>query len=270
MILSIFSITIFNILLIIQINSKYSIIRAKSFLPVFFFALFISVWKETHFLYLSHLALSVFLICLMLFLGMYRNRKAVEPAFIGSFLMSLTGLINPVYLFLIPVSWIGFMILKCFSIKVFFASVIGLIVPWIYYFSYNLYTGNEMHLFENLFFEFKPYFIFSGRALHEQIYIIVIISLLITGLAGIYTNLLNDSIQTRKNINLILVYLVFLILLVISFAKHALSLLPFIAFCLAMLLSHPFTLNKSKLYPLLFIIFCLVNIAYMFFNYYTL
>jgi hypothetical protein len=34
------------------------------------------------------------------------------------------------------------------------------------------------------------------------------------------------------------------------------------------LLSHPFSLNKSKLYPLLFIFFCIINIVYMFFNYF--
>ncbi|MEA4981497.1 MAG: hypothetical protein VB066_02150 [Paludibacter sp.] len=270
MILSVFIITIFNLLLIVQINSKYSIIRTKSFLPVFFFALFISVWKESHFLWLSHLALSVFLISLMLFLSMYRNRKAVEPAFLGSLFISLTGFINPVYLFLVPITWFGFMILKCMSTRIFLASLIGFIIPWIYYFSYNLYMGNEMHLFENLIFEFQPYFIFSGRAIHEQIYIAITVLLLITGLTGIYTNMLNDAIQTRKNIHLVLLYLVFLIMLVLSFAKHTLAFLPFIAFCLAMLLSHPFTLSKSKLYPLLFILFCLVNIAYMFLNYFKL
>lgn len=268
--LSISFITILNILLIIQINSKYSIIRTKSFLPVFFFAFFISAWKESHLLWLSHLALSAFLISLMLFLSMYRNRKAVEPAFVGSLLMSLTGLINPVYLFLMPITWIGYIILKCLSTRVFFASLIGFIIPWIYYFSYNLFMGNEMILFENLIFEFQPYFLFSDRAIHEQVYIAATVLTLILALVGTYTNMLNDAIQTRKNIHLILLYLVFLILLVLSFAKHALAFLPFIAFCLAMLLSHPFTLNKSKLYPVLFIVFCLLNVVYMFYNYFTI
>ena len=267
--LSVLFITVFNILLIIQINSKYSIIRSKSFLPVFFFALFISAWKESHLLWLSHLALSAFLISLMLFLGMYRNRKAVEPAFVGSLLMSLTGYINPVYLFFIPVTWMGFIILKCFSARVFFASLFGYIAPWIYYFSYKLFMGNDMPLFENLFFEFQPYILFTDRAVYEQIYIAATVLTLILALIGTYSNMLNDAIQTRKNIHLVLLFLVFLVLLVLSFAKHALAFMPFIAFCLAMLLSHPFTLNKSKLYPVLFIVYCLLNVTYMFFNYFT-
>jgi hypothetical protein len=127
--------------------------------------------------------------------------------------------------------------------------------------------GNEIHHFDTLIFEFKPYFLLAGRTIHEQIYIaFVVISIIIT-LAGVFTNRLNDSIQTRKNINLIVLYLTFLVLLVLSFAKHTLAFLPFIAFCIAMLFAHPFSLNKSKFYPLFFIVFCLVNIAYMIFNY---
>ena len=265
--LIVFLITVLNILLIIQINSKYSIIRIKTFLPVFFFALFITTWKESHLLSLSHLALSVFLLSLLLFLGMYRNKKAVEPAFLGSLLISLTGIINPVYLFLLPVTWIGFMILKCISTRVFLASLMGLLIPWLFYFSYQWFMGNETHHFDTLIFEFEPSFLLTGRTIHEKIYIAFMVVSLIISMAGVYTNMLNDSIQTRKNINLILLYLIFLVLLVFSFAKHALAFLPFIAFCFAMLFAHPFSLNKSKFYLFFFYIFCLVNIAYMIFNF---
>lgn len=195
---SIFLITSFNILLITQLNSRYSIVRVKTFLLAFFYALFISVWKENHLLISSHLSLTAFLISLLLFLGMYRDRKAVEPAFLGSFLISLTGLFNPVYLFLIPVSWIGFMILKSQSIKVFLASLIGLVIPWIFYFSYHLWMGNEIHLFDNLLYDFQPYFLFTGKPIYELVYSGAIFILIVVSIFGIYTNLLNDTVQTRK------------------------------------------------------------------------
>lgn len=265
--ISIFLITLFNVLLIIQINSKYSIIRIKTFLPVFFFTLFISVWTETHLLWSSHLALTAFLFSLMLFLGMYRNNKAVEPAFLGTLLISITGLINPAYLFLIPISWIGFVMLRSFSTKVFLASVTGLLVPWIFYFSYQLWTGDEIHLFDNLYFNFQLNSLFTGKAIHHQVYIASIVILMIVSLFRIYTNLLNDTVQTRKNIHVLLLYLIFLVVIVVSFAQSLFAFLPFIAFCLAMLFSHPFTLNKSKFYPTLFIFFVLINCAYVILNY---
>lgn len=267
-IISIFLISLINVLLIIQINSKYSIIRMKSFLPIFFYTLFISVWKDAHMLWSSHLAFTAFLISLLFFLSMYRNKKAVEESFVGTILISLTGLINPIYLLLIPVSWLGFIILRSISIKVFLASLIGLIVPWIYYFSYQWWMGNEIHLFDNLQVNFQFYDLIAEKALHYQIYIGALVVLMVVFLFRIYTNLLSDSIQTRKNINVILLYLVFLLLIVMSFSHEVLAFLPFIAFCLAMLVAHPFTLNKSKIYPLLFIVFVLLNIAFLLVNHF--
>ena len=52
-------------------------------------------------------------------------------------------------------------------------------------------------------------------------------------------------------------------LIVLFFSNDAYYFLPFIAFCVAMLLSHPFSLNKSKFYPLLFIFFVVLNVAYL-------
>ena len=260
--------TILNLLLIVQINHKFSIIRARSFLPVFIYALFITAWKESHFLLCSHISLSVFLICLMLFLGMYKNRKAVLPAFWGSLFISSTGLLNPVYLFLMPVIWIGFMQLKSFSARVFIASLMGVLVPWLFYVTYQLYAGNDLLIFRTLFEEFEPNFLFSNLILHEQIYIATILLIFIISLTGIYTNLLNDSIQTRQNLNLLVLLLVFLLIIILTFSKHALAFLPMVAFCMAMLLAHPFTLHKSKFYSILFHVFCVINVAYMFFNYY--
>jgi hypothetical protein len=270
LILSIFFLTLINLLLITLINSKYSIIRVRSFLPLFFYALFITTWKESHFLICSHIAVSVFLVSLMIFLSMYKNKTAVLQAFWGTLLISLTGIINPVYLFLIPIVWLCFVQLKCFSTRVFLASLMGTLIPWIFYFSYQLYTGNEIVIFRILFDEFQPGFLLNVLTIYEQIYIIALILIVIIGLFGIYTNLLSDSIQNRKNINVLVLMLVFLIVLVFIFPKHALAYLPLIASFMAMLLAHPFTLQKSKFYTILFFIFIAIHVGYMYINYFII
>ena len=268
LIISILLFTIINLLLIAQLNTKFSIIRTRSFIPAFLYALFISAWKESHFLICSHVSLTAFIISLMLFLGMYKNKKAVLPAFWGSMIISLTGILNPVYLFLMPIVWIGFAQLKSFSGRVFLASIMGVLVPWIFYLSYQIYAGNEFLIFQHLFVEFSPNFLFSNLMIHERIYIGTIIVIFIISLFGIYTNLLSDAAQNRKNINFLVLMLIFLLILIFSFAKHALAFLPMVAFSMAMLLAHPFTLNKSKFFSILFYLFCVINVAYMFFNYF--
>lgn len=267
MIVGIMLITALNILLITQINSKFSIIRIKTFLPAFTYALLITAWKESHFLIYTHLALTAFLISLMLFWGMYKNKKAATPAYWGSLIISLTGLVNPIYLFLLPISWFGFVFLKCNSTRIFLAALMGVVTPWIFYLSFQYFMGYEMLIFQTLIAELQPNFLLAEASLYEQIYISAIVFILIIGLIGIYNNLLNDSIQTRQNINFLLLFLIILILLIFIFSRQTHALMPMIAFCIAMLLAHPFSLNKIKFYPLLFIIFCIVNVVYMLINY---
>ncbi len=267
LIISIMLITALNILLITQINSRFSIIRIKTFLPAFIYALLITAWKESHFLIYTHLALTAFLLSLMLFLGMYKDKKAVIPAFWGSLIISLTGLANPIYLFLLPITWFGFSLLKCNSTRVFLASLMGILAPWIFYLAFQYFMGNEMLIFQTLLLELQPNFLFAAASLYEQIYISAIVIFLIIGLIGIYTNSLNDSIQTRQNINFLLLFLIMLITLIFIFSRQTHAMMPMIAFCLAMLLAHPFSLNRMRIYPLLFIIFCVVNVVYMLVNY---
>lgn len=260
-------ITALNILLITQINSKFSIIRIKTFLPAFIYALLITAWKESHFLIYTHLALTAFLISLMLFWGMYKNKKAVTTAFWGSLIISFMGIVNPIYLFLLPISWIGFTLLKCNSTRVYLAALMGILTPWIFYLSFQYFMGNEILIFQTLKTELQPNFLLAEASLYEQIYISITVFILIIGLIGIYTNLYNDSIQTRQNINFLLLFLILLIVLILIFSRQIHALMPMIAFCIAMLLAHPFSLNRIKLYPLLFIIFCIVNAVYMLVNY---
>jgi len=266
LLLSIFLISAINLLLIVLINNKFSVIRVRTFLPVFFYALFIISWKETHYSLESHWVVSVFLISLMLFLGMYKNKTAVLPAFWGTLLISLWGIFYPVYLFIIPIVWIGFVQLKCISTRVFLASLMGMLIPWIFYFAFQLYAGNEIVIFNQLFEKFQPVSFLKALSVYNQIYILATALIVIISFFGIYTNLLNESIQNRKNINLMILVFVFLIVLTFVFPVHARELLPMIAAFMAMLLAHPFTLQKSKFYTILFFIVIAIHAAYMYLN----
>lgn len=262
----IFLIMVLNMLLIALINNKFSIIKERSFLPVFFYALFTLSWKETHYSLESHLVVSVFLISLMLFMGMYKNKTAVIPAFWGTLLISLWGIFYPVYLFIIPIVWIGFVQLKCISTRVFLASLMGMLIPWIFYFSFQWYAGNEIVIFNQLFEKFQPVSFLKALSVYNQIFILATALMVIISFVGIYTNLLNESIQNRKNINLMILVFVLLIVLTFVFPVQARELLPMIAALMAMLLAHPFTLQKSTFYTILFFIVIAIHAAYMYLN----
>lgn len=261
-------ITIVNIVLITQINSRFSIIRTKTFVPAFLYALLIASWKETHFLIISHLAGTVFLVSLLIFLSMYRDKTSVQQSFTGTLLLSVSGIFFPPYLFLILLSWLGFFILKCNSPRVFIASIIGALIPWIYYFAYSYISGSEISVFQSFNIDFQPGLLLMGRPVHEHVYLTFTLLIMIISVIGTYKNLFNDSLQTRKNINFIVLFLLFLVLLIFTFPKQALAFLPLIAIGYSFLFGHPLSLKTTKFYSILFYIFLLVNIVYMAYNFY--
>ena len=265
-ILTILVITTFNLTMVAAINRKYAIVRVRTFIPVFLYALFITTWRRAHLHIYPHIAAFLFLVSLMLFLGMYKNKNAVLQSFWGSLLIAFGGILNPVYLLVIPVVWIGFVQQECFSGRVWLASVMGAIVPWLFFFSYHLYKGNEILIFKDFWLNFRPLEAIKSFSLVEKIYIIVLIFIFIISLAGIYSNLLQDSLQTRKRINYFVLNFAFLLLLNLCSPHNALAFLPLTAYFTAMLMAHPFSLNKSRFFTVLFLIVCLIHAVYMYLN----
>lgn len=260
-------ITAFNLLLIDRFNYKFNIIRTKTFLPLFIYALLITTWRESHILIFPHIAVSIIILSMIFLFDMYRNKLAVEQAFIGSLLIGVLTLFNPVYSFIILIMWLGFGLLNCFSIRTFLASLMGTAIPWIFYLSYHLFTGKEMLTFQHLEVDFTPDLIFTQDEIHVRIYVVSLLLILIAGLANLYRNNFNDSIQTRKYLNYLVLLLLMVLFPVLLLSNNILSFLPLIAFGYAMLLSHPFSLHKSKWLTILFFIFCAVNAAYFFYNF---
>ena len=85
-------ITLLNAFLIAQLNNKFTIIRTRSFLPVFIFTMLIASWPSVHMLLSAHLALTLLIMSLFVFFEMYRDRNASEQAFLGSLLIATASL----------------------------------------------------------------------------------------------------------------------------------------------------------------------------------
>jgi len=222
-----------------------------------------SSWNETHIVSGSQPALTLFIISLFFLLSMFHDQKASEEAFMGSFLISVSSLlINPL-IFIIPVFWIGFIMLRCFSLRTFLASILGTIVPWILYVAvqYIIYPDIDyLKLFNlNVSFNFDLY----TYSLPGLIYLASLVIIMLICLAGMFSIYSRDAIHTRKKLNLLLLLLITFSILSVVFENQVASFLPFIALLYSFIASHPFTLKQNDFYGILFIIFCALNIAYI-------
>ncbi len=255
-------ITLMNAFLLVQLNNRFALIRTRTFLPVIIYLFLIGIWEKTHLNISSHLALTIFILGLFNFFSMSHNKNATELAFMGSFFVALAGLIVFPYLFLIPVCWIGFMMLRSFSLRTFLASLFGSLAPWVIFLSY-LYFIHKLNILWTVFSGFNLSFSLQNLSLIELIYTGLMLIILIIAIVGIFSNSNQASIQTRNKLNFLL-WLIAATLFVAIFSIDQLSMfLPLLALIYALLVSHPFTLIKNKIYSTLFLVFVVLNISFV-------
>jgi len=264
------SLTLLNAFLIAQINNRFTIIRTRTFLPILIFLLLLGTWNQTHTLVKSHLSLTLFILALFYFFSMIRNRKASEQAFMGSFLISVSSLLITPLIFVIPVCWIGFMMFQSLSLRTFLASIFGIISPWILYLSalYMLQPDFDFSKIINIFFNLDINF--STFSLSEIIYASSISAIMLVGLAVLFSIKNSDVINTRNKLNFLILMLISLVILSFLFRNQIFSFLPFIALFYSLLLSHPLTLKQNNFNGILFLIFCLINIAFVISKYFII
>ena len=260
--------TLLNAFLLAQINNRFTIIRIRTFLPIFIFTLLMGTWNETHLVNGSHLTLTLFLFALFYIFAMFHDTKASENAFMASFLIACSSIIINPLIFLIPIFWLGFMMFKSFSLRTFLASIIGTITPWILFLSIRyLIHLDEFKIEESFHLNFSNLFEFSSLSLPTIIYIASLAIILLIGLQGMYSSFHSEAIQSRTKLNFILLLFVSLNGLCLVFYHQYALFLPFIALLYSLLISHQFSLKQSNFYGIVFIIFCVLNIVFIIFNY---
>ncbi len=257
-----FSFNLLNAFLLAQLNNKYTLIRTRTFLPILIFLLLMGSWSDTHSINGSHISLTLYIFSLFYFFGMPRDPKASEKAFMCSLMLSLASLFIQPIIFLIPVCWAGFIMVQSFSLRTFLASIFGALAPWLLYigglfvfqsdfdlttlFSMNLYVGINI----------------ASYSIPQIIYYTLLTIIAIVNLVGMYSNAYSDAMNTRVNLNFLILQLVSTLILIFVFNQQFAVFLPIIAFVYSVLVSHAFTLKNNNFYVYLFILFLVLNIFY--------
>ena len=259
-------ITLLNTLLIYLLNNKFTIIRTRTFLPVFIFLLFISVWYQSHYLVFTHLALTFFILSLLVFFNMYRDRYSTEQAFLGTLLLVTGSLILKPLILFVPICWLNFINYNCFSSRTFLASLFGMLMPWGIYLSVNHIIQPDNQWFANILEPFKVDFLFFDNLTAEFIYIGISIILGIIFLTEMFVLMKKDLRQTRAKLNIVLSFGLAATIFSLFLHNQYTMFMPFMAFSYAILFSHPLTLKLSRFNTILFILLVLTNIAYLVYN----
>ncbi|MDR0810765.1 MAG: hypothetical protein LBN23_00590, partial [Paludibacter sp.] len=195
-IISIF-LTLLNVLLIYLLNNRFTIIRIRTFLPVFIYLLLISVWYQTHYLIYAHFANTLFLFSLFVFFNMYRDRHSTEQAFLGTLLLASGSLIVEPLILLVPICWYNFIRYNCFSLRTFLASLFGMLAPWAIFISINFLIQPDCQWINALIEPFQVHPVFLKHSIVELVYIGILLIISIIFLIEMFLLMKNDSMQTR-------------------------------------------------------------------------
>ena len=256
-------ITLINAFLLAQLNSQYTLIRTRTFLPILTFMLLMSAWNETHLLSLSHFALTLLIIALFFLLHIQKDNKSVEQAFMGSFAIGIASIFIHPLLFLIPFFWIAIILFQSFSLRTFLASTFGTLCPWILYLATHLYLHPNNSLEGIIQTNYSIGMDITTIPLPTIMYISALSLVFFISIAGMYANSHGDAIQTRIRLNALVILLFALIVLTFIFSQQTALFLPLVASIYALLVSHTFSLKENSFFSLLFIVFCILNIAFV-------
>lgn len=259
--------TLTNAFLITQLNNKFTIIRSRTFLPILIFVLLMCTWSDTHLANESDITVTLFLFSLFYLLDMYRNPVSVEQAFMGCVLIGISSIIINFMIVLLPIIWIGFAMFQSLSLRTFLASIFGILTPWIFYVSGAYFFNPELN-FVNLFnFSYTTEFDLNLVSLRNLIYIGSLVTVFLICLFGLYSNSRADATHTRVKLNYLLLLIISISILSLVFIHQFVVFLPIIGLLYSMLVSHAFTLKQNDFYSIVFIVFCAINILFVFTKY---
>lgn len=261
-----YGIVVLNSFLLAQMNNKYSFIRTRTFMPTFVYLMLAICWLPIHGNYVANLASLLLLLVVFLTLGMYKNNKAMEQAYLSAFVLGLSTFLVPEFVYLIPFFGLGYFILKCSSFRVFIASVLGFVTPWV------LLLGTFYFLYDSVYFIRRiptflyKYTLFSYENMPTNIYVGILALILVFSLLQMTANARQDSLQIRNELTFIkLVGFGVLLLFILRFSNST-SYLPTIALFFTIFVSYAFTLIRNLFNSIMFIGLCVISFIFMFYR----
>lgn len=232
--------------LILQyISSEFRLIRVRSFFPFFLFCLLSGTFLPV--LPLNGTAIS----SLLLTLACYRLFHALEhglenrSVFDSTILLTLASVFHSRFLWLLPAVWLVMGILQVFSLRSFFASILGMItVFWLISgisfligdYGYMAAYAKDLTAFE--------WFSLSNVSPSEIYYVSFLAVLMISAIISFWPKQHLDKLKTRNYLNSVLV-LWFAMLILWFFSSNDKSyLLPLLSLS-TLVIAHFFSLVDS-------------------------
>ena len=207
---------------ILRLNTNYAFIRIRTFLPSSIFVLTVSGLLTMHAFHPVYFALLFLMLSVDRIFQSYELQKFHESAFEAGLFIGIGSLFYMSLIFYFPIIWIGFSLIKKRpEWRNFVLPVLGLLVPWLFAWSYYFLT-NQIPVFLqtiSINISFDNHFLRGNIPLQIYLGFLTLITLL--GSVFLLNQYDEKKISTRKYFQIF--FLIFLISFALLFAVPAVS-----------------------------------------------
>ncbi len=250
--------------LILRLNTVYDFIQIRTFLPSNIFVLIVSGVLSLHTLHPVYFGAFFLLLCIDSLFNVAENEKQNPNSFIPGFYLSVGSLFYQNLVFYLPVIWVAFVLLrKNRSWRDFVMSLIGMLLPWLFAFSWYFFTDATGEFKELIIRNFNTSNSFFQGNINFQVYLAFLTAVTLWCSLFLIGQYDSRKINTRKYFKVL--FVIFLISIVIFCLVPAASqeVLVIMAIPLTFLYSNYLIAMKSRFLGNLFMFIFLGLVIYM-------
>ncbi|MEG1749336.1 MAG: hypothetical protein RRZ65_08460 [Tannerellaceae bacterium] len=229
-------------------NYALVLIREKTLLPFMFYILLISTNPD--FFPLKATSVGVFCLVLaiyQLFIS-YHDPKSVSNSFNAALIIALGSLLWIHILWFLPLFWVGMYNFRSLSPKTFTASLIGVGTVYWFLLAWCMWTGDYTSFtipFHTLF-KFR-FLMVNGVSVFDWLTILYVGMLTTLAAVNILTHEYDDVLRTRQFLSFLILFAVWSFGLYFLYEQASEEYLEMACISAAILISHFFTVKRTKI-----------------------
>ena len=264
-----FAFTIISTLLMVELNNRNALMRTYSRMVSCSYLVLITMASLPSPSLKANIVTLCFIAFYLIIWNSYQDHRSAGWTFYAFFCIGLASMVFIQIIYYMPLLWLMMMVFtNSFSIRNFFASIIGIIAPYWFSAGYYAYTDSLPEL-ANHFAEFINYhelFDYSQITDHQIVNIVFILLLGIIGSIHFLQTSYADKIRTRMIYeSLIMMNFVSLAFLILQ-PQHDLELGGIMIVNTSPLIAHFITFTKGKVTNIMFISMLVLIVFILLYN----
>lgn len=249
---------------ILKLNTSYSFIRVRSFLPSIIFVLIISGVTNLHCLHPIYFGALFLLLAANRIFGAYEQDQVNSNAFDAGFYIGLGSLFYFNLIFFFPMVWIGFMLIrKNPEWRNFVLPIVGIFIPWLYTFSFYFYTDSLPLLGTTIALNVMSSINLFDAGLPIKIYLGFLIFLTLMGSYFLVAQMDEKKVSSRKYFQIFFVIFIISMLVLLLVPSASQEMLILLAIPLSFLLANYLIFMRRQFWGNLFVYLLIGMVIYL-------